>query len=53
MRPASTRTETLLLGTLVFFIVVRHLLAKGPTWPEPLEIYTIVELVLRAANRKP
>jgi hypothetical protein len=53
MHLVSTRTEALLLGTLTFFIVGRHLLADGPTWPEPLELYTIVELVLRAAKRKP
>jgi len=53
MHLVNTRTEALLLGTLIFFIVVRHLLANGPKWPEPLEVYTIVELVLRAANRKP
>ncbi len=53
MHLASTRTETLLLGTLILFMVVRHLLANGPMWPEPLELYTIADLVLRAANRKP
>jgi len=53
MHLASTRTEELLLGTLIFFMVVRYLLADGPTWPEPLELYTVVDLVLRAVNRKP
>jgi hypothetical protein len=53
MHLASTRTEALLLSTLIFFMVVRHLLANGPTWPEPLEVYTVVELVLRAVKRKP
>jgi hypothetical protein len=53
MHLASTRTEALLLGTLFIFMLVRHLLGNGPLWPEPLEVYTIVELVLRVANRKP
>ena len=52
MHPANTRTEALLLSILIVSIVVRHFLANGPVWPEPLEIYTVVELVLRAANQK-
>jgi hypothetical protein len=52
MHPASTRTEALLLSTLIVFMMVRCFLANGPVWPEPLEVYAIVELVLRAANRR-
>jgi len=53
MHLPSTRTEALLLSTLVVVMLVRHLAVNGAGWPEPLEIYTIVELLLRVAKRKP
>jgi hypothetical protein len=50
LHPANTLTERLLLGTVMLYMVVRHLLANGPAWPEPLEIYAIADLALKAAN---
>ena len=53
MSPVEKRRDLLLLSALAFFIVIRHLLGEGSKWPEPLELFTMIELAIKVANRKP
>jgi len=53
MHPVEKRRTMLLLFALAVFILMRHLSGSGPKWPEPLELFTVIELAIKVAGRKP